>query len=144
MVPATSEAVLDLEADVVTLARQLVDIPSVSHHEQVIADAVERELRARPHLDVVRHGHTIVARTHLGRDERVVIAGHLDTVPANDNLPSRLADGLLHGLGSCDMKGGDAVILRLAAAVGAGELTDRKSTRLNSSHIPLSRMPSSA
>ena len=126
MVQATSGTALDLDADVVTLTRQLVDIPSQSREEQVIADAVERELRARPHLDVVRHGHTIVARTHLGRDERVVIAGHLDTVPANDNLPSRLADGLLHGLGSCDMKGGDAVILRLAAAVGAGELTPNR------------------
>ncbi|GAA4130376.1 succinyl-diaminopimelate desuccinylase [Nocardioides fonticola] len=125
MVP-TSATVLDLEADVVTLARQLVDIPSESHHEQVIADAVERELRARPHLDVVRHGHTIVARTHLGRAERVVIAGHLDTVPENANLPSRLEDGVLHGLGSCDMKGGDAVILRLAALVGSGALVPER------------------
>ncbi len=61
----------------------------------------------------------MVARTDLGRGERVVIAGHLDTVPVNDNLPSRLdeATGLLHGLGTCDMKGGDAVILRLAATL---------------------------
>jgi succinyl-diaminopimelate desuccinylase len=40
-----------------------------------------------------------VARTELGRDERIVIAGHLDTVPLNDNLPSRRADGRIHGLG---------------------------------------------
>ena len=112
---------LDLSADVVTLTQQLVDIESVSHHEQEIADAVEVALRALPHLTVTRRGHTVVARTDLGRGERVVIAGHLDTVPLNDNLPSRLEvrpDGdLLHGLGSCDMKGGDAVILRLAATV---------------------------
>ena len=108
---------LDLSADVVTLTRQLVDIESVSLREQEIADAVEAALTAYDHLSVSRHGNTVVARTGLGRAERVVIAGHLDTVPLNDNLPSRLEGGLLHGLGSCDMKGGDAVILRLAATV---------------------------
>ena len=110
---------LDLTTDVVTLTRHLVDLESVSRHEQAIADAVEQALRALPHLTVTRHGHTVVARTELGRAERVVLAGHLDTVPLNDNLPSRLDEesGLLHGLGTCDMKGGDAVILRLAATV---------------------------
>ena len=110
---------LDLSADVVTLTRQLVDIESVSRDEQEIADAVEAALRALPHLSVVRRGHTLVARTDLGRPSRVVVAGHLDTVPLNDNLPSRLdaRAGILHGLGTCDMKGGDAVILRLAATV---------------------------
>ncbi|MFC6287922.1 succinyl-diaminopimelate desuccinylase [Nocardioides sp. GCM10027113] len=110
-------APLDLTADAVTLTAQLVDIESVSRNEQAIADAVEAALRPLPHLTVVRHGNTVVARTELGRPERVVIAGHLDTVPVNDNLPSRLEDGILHGLGTCDMKGGDAVILRLAATV---------------------------
>jgi succinyl-diaminopimelate desuccinylase len=109
---------LDLTADVVTLCEQLVDIPSVSRDEQAIADAVEAALRPLPHLDVVRRGHTVVARTDLGRGERVVIAGHLDTVPLNDNLPSRNDGTNLHGLGACDMKGGDAVILTLAATVG--------------------------
>ncbi len=110
---------LDLSADAVTLTRQLVDIESVSLGEQAIADAVEQALTALDHLRVTRRGHTVVARTDLGRSDRVVIAGHLDTVPVNDNLPSRLDDatGLLHGLGTCDMKGGDAVILRLAATV---------------------------
>jgi succinyl-diaminopimelate desuccinylase len=108
---------LDLTADVVTLTAQLVDIPSVSHDEQAITDAVEAALRPLAHLTVTRHGHTVVARTRLGRDERVVLAGHLDTVPLNDNLPSRDDGTHLHGLGSCDMKGGDAVILRLAATV---------------------------
>lgn len=115
----TTTAALDLTADVVDLTRQLVDIESVSHDEQRIADAVEAALRALPHLAVVRRGHSLVARTDLGRPERVVIAGHLDTVPVNDNLPSRLDEeaGILHGLGTCDMKGGDAVLLRLAATV---------------------------
>jgi succinyl-diaminopimelate desuccinylase len=108
---------LDLTADVVTLTRQLVDIESVSRDERTIADAVEAALRPLAHLVVTRRGNTVVARTDLGRAERVVIAGHLDTVPVNDNLPSRLEGGVLHGLGTCDMKGGDAVILRLAATV---------------------------
>ena len=106
---------LDLSADVVTLTEQLVDIFSVSHHEQEIADAVEAALGGLSHLTVTRRGHTVVARTDLGRGERVVIAGHLDTVPLNDNLPARREDGVLHGLGTCDMKGGDAVMLKVAA-----------------------------
>ena len=108
---------LDLTADAVTLTEQLVNIESVSCNERAIADAVERALRPLDHLTVTRHGHTVVARTDLGRGERVVIAGHLDTVPLNDNLPARREGDLLHGLGTCDMKGGDAVILRLAATV---------------------------
>jgi succinyl-diaminopimelate desuccinylase len=108
---------LDLHADVVRLAEQLVNIESVSGGEATIADAVEHSLRELAHLQVTRRGHTVVARSELGRAERVVIAGHLDTVPLNRNLPARIEDGLLHGLGSCDMKGGDAVILSLAARV---------------------------
>ena len=95
--------VLDLTSDVVTLTRRLVDIESVSLNERAIADEIETALRALGHLEVSRHGHTLVARTQLGRGERVVIAGHLDTVPVNGNLPSRLVGPLLHGLGSCDM-----------------------------------------
>ncbi|WP_019145016.1 succinyl-diaminopimelate desuccinylase [Aeromicrobium massiliense] len=106
---------LDPSRDVVALTADLVDIASESFDEQAIADAVEAVLRAAPHLDVVRDGHTLVARTDLGRAERVVVAGHLDTVPVNGNFPSRLEDGVLWGLGSCDMKGGVAVALRLAA-----------------------------
>ena len=108
---------LDLTVDPVTLTRQLVDIPSVSGDEREIADVVERALRGLGHLEVIRLGNTVCARTSLGRDERVVLGGHLDTVPVNDNLPARLEDGVLHGLGSCDMKGGVAVALHLAATV---------------------------
>ena len=108
---------LDLSADVVTLTEQLVDIQSVSHDEQRDRRRRGGGAAAAAHLTLIRHGHTVVARTDLGRGERVVLAGHLDTVPLNDNLPSRNDGTYLHGLGSCDMKGGDAVILRLAAAV---------------------------
>jgi succinyl-diaminopimelate desuccinylase len=108
---------LDLTASSVELTRTLVDIESVSGNEGPIADAVEAALRAIPGLDILRDGDAIVARTHLGRASRVVIAGHLDTVPVNGNLPSRTEDGVLWGRGSVDMKGGCAVMLALAASI---------------------------
>jgi succinyl-diaminopimelate desuccinylase len=116
-VPENAVTPLDLTASATDLTVQLVDIESVSRGEQAIADAVQAALEPLTHLTVSRHGNTVVARTDLGRGERVVIAGHLDTVPLNDNLPARRDGDLIHGLGTCDMKGGDAVILRLAATV---------------------------
>ncbi len=117
-----SAPVLDLTADrldVVELTRSLCDIESVSGHEGPIADAVEAALRALPHLEVTRDGDAVVARTQLGRAERVVLAGHLDTVPlaATPNLPVRVDGERLVGRGTCDMKGGVAVQLALAATV---------------------------
>jgi len=108
---------LDLRQDVFALTAALVDIESVSGNERDIADQLEVALREVSHLRVERIGNSLVARTSLGRAERVVIAGHLDTVPVAGNLPSRREGDVLHGLGSCDMKGGVAVALRLAATV---------------------------
>jgi succinyl-diaminopimelate desuccinylase len=108
---------LDLAADAVTLTEQLVNLESVSRNEEAIADAVEAALQPLDHLKVSRLGNTVVARTDLARGERVLIAGHLDTVPVNNNLPARRDGQILHGLGTCDMKGGDAVMLRIAATV---------------------------
>ncbi len=114
---------LDLSADPVALTCALVDVPSESLQEGPLADAVESALAGRDHLEVVRDGNTVVARTALGRAQRVVIGGHLDTVPANANLPSRRTteDGeeRVYGLGACDMKAGVAVSLHLAAALTA-------------------------
>ncbi len=111
------DAALDATLDPVTLTQVLVDLPSVSGDERRIADAVEASLRGLAHLDVVRVGNTLVARTMQGAAERVVLAGHLDTVPEADNLPCRRDEEFLHGLGTCDMKGGVAVALHLAATV---------------------------
>ncbi len=108
---------LDLSTGAVDLTVALVDIPSESRHEGPLADAVESALRGVAWLEVIRAGNTVVARTHLGRAERVLIGGHLDTVPAHGNLPHRIDGDLLYGLGSCDMKGGVAVALTLAASV---------------------------
>jgi succinyl-diaminopimelate desuccinylase len=110
---------LDLSADAVALTEALVDIESVSRNEQEIADAIEVALRPLDHLELIRQGNTVVARTDLGRGERAVIAGHVDTVPVNGNLPARNDGTLLHGLGTCDMKGGVAVALKLAHGVPA-------------------------
>lgn len=98
------------------LARALIDIPSVSGDEHAIAAQVESVLRDCAHLDVVRIGDALVARTMLGRGERVIIAGHLDTVPIKDNVPSTMsADGTeVIGRGAVDMKSGVAVQLALA------------------------------
>jgi succinyl-diaminopimelate desuccinylase len=111
---------LDLSLDAAELTARLVDIPSVSGTEGPLADAVETALRALPHLRVDRYGNNVVARTALGRAERVVLAGHLDTVPIAGNVPSRLdGDGVLWGCGTSDMKSGVAVQLRIAATVPA-------------------------
>jgi succinyl-diaminopimelate desuccinylase len=90
----------------------------VSGTEDALADAVETALRGLGGLEVERVGNAVLARTNLDRPTRVVLAGHLDTVPIADNLPSRLEDGRLYGCGTSDMKAGDAVMLRLAARFG--------------------------
>ncbi|KJC65646.1 succinyldiaminopimelate desuccinylase [Agreia bicolorata] len=114
---------LDLAATSVALTKQLCDMPSVSGDERSIADAIVASLGGFDHLELHRDGDTVVARTNLGRPSRVVIAGHIDTVPINDNVPTRyetLVEGeYLWGRGTVDMKGGVAVQLKLAA-----ELTD--------------------
>ncbi|MCP3820791.1 succinyl-diaminopimelate desuccinylase [Streptomyces sp. A3M-1-3] len=114
------ETALDLTLDAAQLTARLVDFPSVSGDEKALADAIEEALRALPHLTVDRYGNNVVARTRLGRAERVVLAGHIDTVPIADNVPSRLDDdGFLWGCGTSDMKSGVAVQLRIAATVPA-------------------------
>lgn len=109
---------LDLRADPIALTAALVDIPSESRHEQRIADEIETALRAQaPHFEVIRNGDAVLARTNLGRQSRVLLAGHTDTVPAADNLPSRIEGPLMYGCGTSDMKSGDAVFLHLAATI---------------------------
>ena len=123
---------LNLSADVASLTEDLVNIPSVSGNEQAIADVVEQALRDCSWLSVTRISNTVVAQTNLGRENRVILAGHLDTVPAADNttavrrsagehLPTgtSVTQDVIFGLGSCDMKGGVAVALWLATHLEA-------------------------
>jgi succinyl-diaminopimelate desuccinylase len=119
--------VLDLAADPVALLRALIDIESVSGNEAEIADAIEAALRPYGHLEVVRDEQVVIARTRLGRPSRVIIAGHLDTVPIASNVPSWVTgegegegeSAIVWGRGACDMKGGVAVQLMAAAALDA-------------------------
>ncbi|MEH6621327.1 MAG: succinyl-diaminopimelate desuccinylase [Dietzia maris] len=123
-------AALDLTADPVDLTRALVDIPSPSREEDAIAAAVHDALvatvagftgPAAGRTEVVRDGNRVLARTSRGLPTRVVLAGHLDTVPLADNVPCRVTgegtDTVLHGCGTVDMKSGDAVFLHLFAAL---------------------------
>jgi succinyl-diaminopimelate desuccinylase len=112
---------LDLSLDAAALTAALVDIPSVSGGEDVLAGAIEAALRRLPHLTVHRDGNALVARTSLGRSQRVVLAGHIDTVPIAGNVPSRSERNFLYGCGTCDMKSGVAVQLRLAAQLTAAD-----------------------
>ena len=118
---------LNLPADVAEITEQLVNAPSVSGDEKALADAIEAKLNECSWLSVTRISNTIIARTELGRDQRIVLAGHIDTVPAANNTEAiRVAAGqalptgelvsedVIFGLGSCDMKGGVAVVLQAA------------------------------
>lgn len=107
----------DVALDPVALTAAIVDVESVSGNERALADAVEATLRESDHLEVTRDGDAVVARTSLGRTQRVLLGGHLDTVPVAGNLPSRVDAGRISGCGTSDMKSSLAVMLRLAATV---------------------------
>ena len=126
--PQPSTLLLDLRQDVALLTAAIMDINSVSGNEKELADAVEASLLAVPQLSVLRDGDSIIARTELGHPERVILAGHLDTVPlplaadAKGTVPSSWesgvpGEGILYGRGATDMKGGVAVQLALAATM---------------------------
>jgi succinyl-diaminopimelate desuccinylase len=129
--PKTSARPLDLRQDVALLTAAIIDINSVSGNETGLADAVETALRGIPELQVLRDGDALIARTELGLPERVILAGHLDTVPlpvtygARGTVPSSWdsgvpGEGVLFGRGATDMKGGVAVQLALAATMFDG------------------------
>ena len=107
------------QVDLLELTEQLCAVPSVSGTEAALADVVEGALRGgAPGLEVTRLGANVIARTSGGARERVVLGGHLDTVPANGNADPRREGEAVHGLGAADMKGGLAVLLTLATSIG--------------------------
>lgn len=108
---------LDLLTCPIELTKQLVDIPSPSHHEEAIADAIEAALRTIEEVEVARFGNTVCARTHRGLDSRVVLAGHVDTVPLADNVPHHMEGETMFGCGTVDMKSGLAVYLNAFATL---------------------------
>lgn len=128
---------LNLLQNPVDLTAALVDIESVSHNETAIADAVEVALRevaqADESIEVLRIDNNVIARTHRGLPQRVILAGHLDTVPTADNVPSTRgvdAQGrdTLFGCGTVDMKSGDAVYLHAFATLAASQELQRDLT----------------
>lgn len=156
--PSEALPVLDLESDVALLTEQLIAVDSVSGNETVLADAVEAALRGLPGVGdgekaaeppnqvpgllLYRDGDALILRTETGAAERVILAGHLDTVPlpttpgARGTVPptweSAAGHDVLYGRGATDMKGGVAVQLRLAAEtsgrLAAGERLHRDVT----------------
>lgn len=108
---------MDIFADPVELTKKLIDVPSPSHHEQALADALEGPLRDLPGVEVVRRGNTLVARTHRGLPQRVVLAGHIDTVPIADNVPHHMEGDVLWGCGAVDMKSGMACYIHAFATL---------------------------
>lgn len=104
----------DGPTDLLRATAELVAVRSESFAEAPLADRIESQLRSQDHLTVDRVGDNVVARTTLGRPGRVVLAGHLDTVPADGNEEPRIVGDVLWGLGSADMKGGLAVMVELA------------------------------
>jgi succinyl-diaminopimelate desuccinylase len=102
--------------DLLDLTAELVGIPSVSGQEAALADRVQEKLSSAPWLEVERFGDTVVARSELGRRSRFLLAGHLDTVPPAGNESASIEGDVCRGVGSCDMKGGIAVMLELAIA----------------------------
>jgi succinyl-diaminopimelate desuccinylase len=135
--------------DLLALAAELVAIPSVSHHEAALADRVDKALRGARHLTVDRFGDTVVARTTLGREHRLLLGGHLDTVPPTGDATPRLENDTLSGLGAVDMKGGVAVLLDLALSVAAPTVDatylfyscEEVERRYNGLHLLLSEHP---
>lgn len=112
-------------SDLLARTAELMAIPSPSHEEGALADHIEGRLAAAPWLEVTRIGANVIARTTGARPSRIILAGHLDTVPANGNATPRLEGDTLWGLGAADMKSGLAVMLELATTVDAAatELT---------------------
>lgn len=116
---------LDAAQDAIDLTATLINLESVSGGERPIADAIEAALQATGALQVERDGNVVLARTDFGRERRVVLAGHIDTVPIKENVPARRDADFLYGCGASDMKSGVAVMLRVAHAVGSGALQPR-------------------
>jgi succinyl-diaminopimelate desuccinylase len=116
--------------DLAARTLELVDLPSESRHEAGIVALVRELVPLEPLYDdgdVLLYGDP---------EAPVLLAGHLDTIPAQGNIPGRLADGAVHGLGASDMKGGIAVMIELARAGASGRYVF-----FNREEVPVSESP---
>ena len=108
---------MNINQELSKLTLDLVNISSVSKDEKSIADSIAEALKKYSLLKITRVNNSIVAQTNFGNKQRVVIAGHIDTVPANNNFPGKINNSEVIGLGSVDMKSGIAVALKLASEI---------------------------
>ena len=109
----------DLATRLAERTLELVNIPSESRHEAEIAEHVRSLVPASFEAEYEAGDAFVWARPRREGKPLVVLAGHYDTVPAQDNVPGRIADGVVLGLGASDMKGGLAVMLELARELEA-------------------------
>lgn len=92
---------------------ELVDVPSESRHEASVRELL-RGLVPTEYRPVFEGDEAFLwARERRPETALLVLAGHYDTVPAQDNVPGRIGGGAVHGCGASDMKGGVAVALEL-------------------------------
>jgi succinyl-diaminopimelate desuccinylase len=94
--------------DLAARTLELVDVLSVSRSEEAVVDLVRSVMPGEPSYD---DGEVL-----LYGEGPILLAGHVDTVPAQGNMPGRIADRAVHGLGASDMKSGVAVMIELARA----------------------------
>ncbi len=105
---------LETNKTLAELTIDLINIESVSLNEQALADQIQASLGLNSNLSLKRIDNTLVVSTNFTHPTRVILAGHLDTVPANNNQTAQLVENSISGLGAVDMKGGLAVMLKLA------------------------------
>jgi succinyl-diaminopimelate desuccinylase len=108
--------------DLAARTLELIDIPSESRHEAAIAQRVLDLLGARARS--AGDNCVLAGATTRGDRPLVLLAGHLDTVPMQDNRPGRIEDGVVHGLGAADMLGAVAVMVELALDPPADSTVD--------------------
>jgi succinyl-diaminopimelate desuccinylase len=116
--------------DLAARTLQLVDVPSESRQEAALVALVREVVPLEPLYD---DGEVLL---YGDAGAPVVLAGHLDTIPAQGNIPGRIADGAVHGLGASDMKGGVAVMIELARAGAPGRYLF-----FNREEVPVSESP---
>lgn len=108
---------LQIDKNLADLTVDLINIPSVSLAEKDLADQIQAFLTSLAGLEVTRIENTCIAKTNFNFSSRVILAGHIDTVPANQNEKAVISADTIFGLGAVDMKSGLAVMLKLAQNV---------------------------
>jgi succinyl-diaminopimelate desuccinylase len=118
--PRYAPAVTALADRLAARTLELVDIPSQSGNEDAIRERLLGLVPSGWAAEFAGDEAFLYAPPRRADVPLIVLAAHYDTVPAQDNLPGRIADGAVHGLGASDMKGGLAVAIELARDLELG------------------------